>query len=69
MFVYKDESEFYYNAVINRAIKNHIFSQHFPDIAEFWFSEYKRQSFICEWILHTFFNKQECIGTHICPKA
>lgn len=42
MFVYEDESEFYYNAVIDRAIKKHIFSQHFPDIAEFCFSEPKR---------------------------
>lgn len=48
MFVYKDESEFYYNAVIDRAIKNHIFLQHFPDITEFLFSEHRRQSSICE---------------------
>lgn len=65
MFVYKDESEFYYNAIIDRAIKNCIFSQHFPAIAEFWFSECKRVSFICELIFHTFFNEEECTGTHI----
>lgn len=42
MFVYRDESAFYYNAITDRAIKNCIFSQHFPDIAEFGFSEHKR---------------------------
>lgn len=42
MFIYKDESEFYYNAITDRAIKNCILSQRFPDIAEFGFSEHKR---------------------------
>lgn len=35
-------SEFYYNAITDRVIKNCIFSQHFRDIAEFGFSEHKR---------------------------
>lgn len=65
MFVYKDESEFYYNAIIDRAIKNCIFSQHFPDIAEFWFSECKRVSFICELIFHTFFSMKKSAQAHI----
>lgn len=46
MFIYKDESEFYYNAITDRAIKKCIFSQYFPDIAEFVFSEHKRKSSI-----------------------
>lgn len=49
MFVYRDESEFYY---IHRAIKNCILSAALV-IAEFWFSEHKRVLFLI--FSHIFF--------------
>lgn len=59
MFVYRDESEFYY---IHRAIKNCVLSAA-PVIAEFWFSERKRALFLI--FSHVFFSMHESVLEHI----
>lgn len=59
MFVYRDESEFYY---IHRAIKNCVLSAA-PVIAEFWFSECKRALFLI--FSHIFFSMHESVLEHI----